>query len=104
MCSAKAKITNHKCLILQDLRFRGVEDGQGGVWFSLIDKVFSLPNLLAAAVLAKANGGAAGCDQQRISRHEVHLDGNLRNLAEELRSVAYPGLFVPALFYDSLMR
>jgi len=29
MCSAKAKITNHKCLILQDLRFRGVEDGPG---------------------------------------------------------------------------
>ena len=27
MCSAKAEITNHKCLIFQDLRFRSVEDG-----------------------------------------------------------------------------
>ena len=27
VCSAKAKITNHKCFIFQDLRFRGVEDG-----------------------------------------------------------------------------
>jgi len=27
VCSAKAKTTNHKCFILHDLRFRGVEDG-----------------------------------------------------------------------------
>jgi len=65
---------------------RGV---QGGVWFSLIDKVFSLPNLLAAFVKVKANGGAAGCDHQTIARYEDDLDGNLRNLSEQLRSGAY---------------
>ena len=65
---------------------RGV---QGGVWFSLIDKVFSLPNLLAAFAKVKANGGAAGCDHQTIARYEVHLDGNLRNLSEQLRCGAY---------------
>ena len=47
---------------------RGV---QGGVWFSLIDKVFSLPNLLAAFVKVKANGGAAGCDHQTIARYDA---------------------------------
>ena len=29
VCSAKAKITNHKCFVFHALRFRGVEDGSG---------------------------------------------------------------------------
>jgi RNA-directed DNA polymerase len=65
---------------------RGV---RGGVWFSLIDKVYRLPNLLAAFEKVKANGGAAGCDHQTIAMYEVHLGANLRDLSEQLRCGVY---------------
>ncbi len=65
---------------------RGVK---GGVWFSLIDKVYGLPNLLAAFAKVKANGGAAGCDHQTIAMYEDGLEANLRNLSEQLRCGAY---------------
>ena len=38
---------------------------KGGKWFSLIDKVYAHPNLLAAFAKVKANKGAAGVDQGR---------------------------------------
>ncbi len=65
---------------------RGVK---GGVWFSLIDKVYRLPNLRAAFAKVKANRGAAGCDQQTIAMYEADLEANLRNLSDQLRSGAY---------------
>lgn len=37
----------------------------GGKWFSLMDKVYALPNLRKAFERIKANGGAAGVDHLR---------------------------------------
>jgi RNA-directed DNA polymerase len=65
---------------------RGVK---GGVWFSLIDKVYSLPNLQAAFAKVKANRGAAGCDHQTIAMYETDLDANLQDLSEQLHSGGY---------------
>ena len=65
---------------------RGVK---GGVWFSLIDKVYRLPNLLSAFAKVKANRGAAGCDHQTIAMYEAKLETNLRDLSDQLRSGAY---------------
>jgi RNA-directed DNA polymerase len=62
---------------------------RGGVWFSLIDKVYSLPNLLAAFAKVKANGGRAGCDRQTIAMYEAHLEANLKDLSEQLRNGDY---------------
>jgi uncharacterized cupredoxin-like copper-binding protein len=39
---------------------------KGGVWFSLMDKVYSLRNLLAAYGKVAANGGAAGVDHVTV--------------------------------------
>ena len=44
---------------------RGVK---GGVWFSLIDKVYSPANLTAAATKVVANRGAAGVDHVNVER------------------------------------
>lgn len=45
-----------------------LEEGiKGGVWFSLIDKVYRSTNLHVAFAKVRANGGAAGVDHQRIS-------------------------------------
>lgn len=65
---------------------RGVK---GGVWFSLIDKVYGLPNLLTAFARVKANGGAAGCDHQTIAMYEADLEANLQDLSDQLQSGTY---------------
>jgi len=65
---------------------RGVK---GGIWFSLIDKVYSASNLRSAFAKVKKNRGAAGVDHQTIAMFESRLDENLRHLAESLRTGAY---------------
>jgi RNA-directed DNA polymerase len=62
---------------------------KGGKWFSLIDKVYALPNLRAAFARVKVNAGAAGVDRQTIEMFEGHLEANLQKLAEELRASLY---------------
>lgn len=67
-----------------------LEEGiKGGVWFRLIDKVFSLRNLQAAFAKVKANGGAAGVDRQTIAMFAKRLDENLERLSEQLRRDTY---------------
>jgi RNA-directed DNA polymerase len=62
---------------------------KGGVWFSLIDKVWSLPNLAASYSKVAANGGAAGVDHVSVQQYGEHLDENLRRLHEQLRTGSY---------------
>ena len=62
---------------------------KGGVWFSLIDKVYALRNLRAAFAKVKANDGAAGVDHQTIAMYERTLAENLTKLSEQLREGQY---------------
>jgi RNA-directed DNA polymerase len=67
-----------------------LEEGvQGGRWYSLMDKVYHLPNLRAAFAKVKANKGVAGVDRQTIEMFERHLEANLATLAEELCTGEY---------------
>lgn len=67
-----------------------LENGvKGGQWFSLIDKVYVLPNLRAAFAKVKANAGAAGADRQTVEMFENHLEANLQKLSQELRDQSY---------------
>lgn len=62
---------------------------QGGVWYSLMDKVFAEQNLCLAAAKVAANGGAPGVDHVTV---EVFMDGieaNVRKLSEALRGGTY---------------
>src|ERR1700720_1717732 len=59
---------------------------KGGVWFSLIDKVFSERNLQAAAGKVVANSGAAGVDHVTVTMFEDHWDENLKRLHEEMQN------------------
>jgi RNA-directed DNA polymerase len=65
---------------------RGVK---GGVWFSLIDKVYHLSNLRSAFARVRANGGAAGCDHQTIAMYKADLESNLKDLSDQLRGRTY---------------
>lgn len=73
-----------------DRMLTALEQGvKGGVWFSLIDKVYRPSNLSAAFAQVKDNGGAAGCDHQTIAKFESRLDANLRGLSNQLRDGVY---------------
>jgi RNA-directed DNA polymerase len=77
-------------VVWTDRMLTALEQGvKGGVWFSLIDKVYSTSNLQAAFAKVKANGGAAGCDHQTIAMYESRLEANLKELSEQLRTGAY---------------
>ena len=65
---------------------RGV---QGGVWFSLSDKVWSTANLRAAFARVAANRGAAGVDHVTVDQFAQHLEQNLEQLQRSLREGTY---------------
>jgi RNA-directed DNA polymerase len=62
---------------------------KGGVWFSLIDKVYRPSTLYAAWVAVKRNGGGAGSDHQSIQDFEKDLVREIERLSEELRMGSY---------------
>jgi RNA-directed DNA polymerase len=70
-----------------DRMLKALEDGvKGGVWFSLIDKVWSMSNLQSAWSKTAGNEGSAGVDHVTIAMFEKHLEANLTSLSEQLRS------------------
>jgi RNA-directed DNA polymerase len=62
---------------------------KGGVWFSLIDKVWNPRNLAASWAKVKANDGAAGVDHQTVAMMERDLEAQLHRLGEQLRQGSY---------------
>lgn len=62
---------------------------KGGVWFSLIDKVWSESNLETAFAKVAANKGAPGMDHVSIEQFTHTLDTNLRTISEQLRQRTY---------------
>lgn len=62
---------------------------KGGVWFSLIDKVFAERNLRAAFTRVQANHGAAGADHVSVDDFAAHLDDELARLSAALRRETY---------------
>ena len=62
---------------------------KGGVWFSLIDKVYSEGNLQAAFAAVAANDGAAGVDHVTIEQFATRLPENLEHLQTSLRVGTY---------------
>ena len=62
---------------------------KGGIWFSLIDKVWSTSNLQAAYARVAANRGAAGVDHVTVVQFAERLDENLRRLQDGLRNGTY---------------
>jgi RNA-directed DNA polymerase len=73
-----------------DRMLTALETGvKGGVWFSLIDKVFALRTLRVAWTQVRANAGAAGVDYVTVAMYERDLDDNLERLAHALRNGTY---------------
>lgn len=62
---------------------------KGGVWFSLIDKVFAERNLRAAAIRVVGNRGAPGVDHVTVEAFQDELEANLAKLTTALRDGTY---------------
>jgi len=62
---------------------------KGGVWFSLIDKVYRPTTLYAGWLKVKARKGKAGSDRQSIEDFERNLEANLESLQRELTEGSY---------------
>ena len=76
--------------IWTDRMLEALEKGvKGGVWFSLIDKVYRPTTLYAAWLTVKANKGSAGSDHQSIADFERNLTANLERLHHELQTGSY---------------
>jgi len=73
-----------------DRMLEALEQGvKGGVWFSLIDKVYRPETLRRAWLKVRRNKGGAGTDHQTLEGFERELERNLNKLHEELRSGSY---------------
>ncbi len=69
---------------------KALETGvKGGVWFSLMDKIYSLRNLRAAFAKVRANRGAGGVDHVTVEHFEKRLEENLAQLHQELKEGRY---------------
>ncbi len=62
---------------------------KGGVWFSLMDKVFAPRNLRRSFEQVKANRGGPGVDHVTVEAFERDLDANLKALERELTTGSY---------------
>jgi RNA-directed DNA polymerase len=62
---------------------------KGGVWFSLMDKVYSPSNLASAWAKVHANAGASGVDGQTIEQFGQNAEWHLKELHEQLCQNSY---------------
>jgi RNA-directed DNA polymerase len=62
---------------------------KGGVWFSLIDKVYRPRVLMAAWLQVREKGRAVGSDHQSLQQFEEQLTTNLAKLETELSTGTY---------------
>ena len=73
-----------------DRMLTALEQGvKGGIWYSLIDKVYAPTNLFASYAKVAANGGVAGVDHVTIEDFTKQLARNLEKLAAHLKDGVY---------------
>jgi RNA-directed DNA polymerase len=75
---------------------------KGGVWFSLIDKVYRPTTLQAAWQAVRRNGGSAGTDHESVETFEKNLMENIASLEEELRTGSYRPRPIKRVYIDKL--
>lgn len=67
----------------------GVKTPHKRKWYSLMDKVWTLPNMEEAFLEVKRNRGAAGVDGVTIAEFEFGMEDNVQILHKELRNKKY---------------
>jgi RNA-directed DNA polymerase len=73
---------------------------KGGVWFSLMDKVYALRNLKAAFRKVRANQGASGVDHVTVKHFEERLEEELEGLHQDLKQGRYRPQRIRRVYID----
>lgn len=73
---------------------------KGGVWFSLIDKVYRPSTLHAAWQAVRRNRGSAGTDHESVEKFEQNLVDNIARLEEDLRTGRYRPRPIKRVYID----
>jgi RNA-directed DNA polymerase len=73
---------------------------KGGVWFSLIEKVYRPKVLFAAWLSVRGKERTVGSDHQRQEQFEQRLETNLARLEAELRTGTYRPRPIRRLYID----
>ena len=79
-----------------------VKGVKGGVWFSLIDKVYRPTTLQAAWQAVRRNGGSAGTDHESVEKFGENLLENIASLEEALRTGTYRPRPIKRVYIDKL--
>jgi len=88
-------------LVWTDKMLAALEKGvKGGKWFSLIDKVWHLPNLDSAWKQVAANRGSAGIDNVSIKHYRRHAKERLNRTSELLKQDRYIPAGVKRVWID----
>jgi RNA-directed DNA polymerase len=86
-------------VVWTDRMLAALEKGvQGGVWFSLIDKVTSLRGLRAAWGQVQRNRGSGGVDRETIDQFGRETESRLSRLSEQLKDGSYQPLPVRRVY------
>jgi RNA-directed DNA polymerase len=86
-------------VVWTDRMLAALEQGvQGGVWFSLIDKVTSLRGLRAAWEQVRRNQGSGGVDRETIDQFQREAETRLSQLSERLKDGTYQPLPVRRVY------
>jgi RNA-directed DNA polymerase len=84
-----------------DRMLAALENGvKGGMWFSLIDKVYRRENLESAYEKVSKNRGAGGVDHVTVERYGRNLDRELTGLTEDLKTGRYEPLAARRVYID----
>jgi RNA-directed DNA polymerase len=76
-----------------DRMLASLEEGvKGGVWFSLVDKVYSVKTLRASWERVRTNRGSGGVDRVTVDRYSEDAEERLCRLSEMLREGKYQPL------------
>lgn len=73
---------------------------KGGVWFSLIDKVYRPKTLYAAWATVKRNGGSAGVDHQTVEDFGRDVEKEIERLGEELSTGRFRPRAIRRVYID----
>ena len=88
-------------LVWTDKMLAALERGvKGGKWFSLIDKVWSTPNLQSAWKKVAANRGSAGIDNISIKHYRRHAEQRLNRTSALLKLDKYQPSGVKRVWID----
>lgn len=96
----RLRATSEPCVWTERMLAALINGVKGGVWYSLMDKVFAQRTLEKAFHRVKANKGRAGIDRQTIAMFEQRGETNLLRLHEELREGTYRPQSILRVYID----